>query len=1456
MRDRPETNHENLGEHSVVRRAPSLTGSAASKRAGREVALRAGARTLLLLIALVFAATTSLWAPQMAQSQQPQQMPSTTELPYDLQPPGEGSDDGGGDDGGGIGPGLEGAPEGGDSEGGDSGDEEPQGNDSGGDSEGGDSGGEGSEEDDSGGGLSGLLDWGSDQESCEEQLGSRSYTDQFLTLNEGTDLSYTVCPTDNYYLHYLIPEGSEGGPFSLGQAAENGWNSSLNGIASFIFVFNAKFVQFAIEATKFVIEFSLVDQFSEASQRIASALGNGVYTDWYPWIVAIMVIYCGYKWFTGAFTEGWKALLKTVFFLGLALLIMNGGISQNAQRANELANQFTSMGFFAVAGVTNTVAGEDFSCEEEKPVDCVSGNIWDTYVYDPWKSLQISGSDEQFADENAEEVLALANSSDREDKLEELLNENEEAVAPTVDALKSVSHFAAVLFTVFVTGCLILILLLMAIRLVVSEFIVLILVWVSPVWLLVAAVPGSSAGTKMGLWLLEELIQIFLWKLLIGIYLILIVITLSLSIPMGGKAFLIFALTVLAWKKRTEIQRRLVSASGMLKIRERFGESNRERERYFRRDRRSGDVSSSNADSAGLEAGLGASPSPAGPGGGYADFGAHGGRVNGGGANGSSPNGAGGPTLRSSARKARAGNYTGDAAMLAADEHLSSRARDAANRSGIPSRMRKSAGRMADTRTASDARRAQAMQLGELARKRAMNPESLTNNERKRLAQADRLTRQGKNPLKDTNLVDTEMEAVRERRAAGVSPGEHLAGAMRDGESEQQYAERVSRAEAEADRQAERLGEDASARRAVGYDRGEVSQQNGEEYPGGGHGRRDDNGRDDEPGYGGDDPGFTGDGSGSGAGGANADAQSEVGVAEEPGAGAGGLGNGDRGDGYENPAGVGAGRRARFPEQPPFELPENSGYSPSNGVVTGSVPMGEQPPAPPEGSGYELREESSMEGEAGGQGYRWEPTSPPGVQMPEGASYDPDTGVVSGSFDPSSERAPTPPEGYAGHAEAGVQADPTAGSSAMWRWTPDGMPDFEATDHSGPEPTQTRADPAGVGDDAGGSTGPAGRQPDTSGDLQDPDGGERQRSAVGRAWDNYRSAEESAKAEGRAVLLDDAKSGKAFLAPQATTVETLKATGTSLASNLASNFGGSSKAGAQADMADPGASTGAGAAVGGSSPAGSSPGGAGAREADDDRAAGGLADSAYEPRESPADTGSQSHAPAQDTRTQAGFDTQTPVSGTPDTGVSGTGTPDAGGSDTAEAAAEPPDAGPGAGTSRISMPSEGAQPGAGTSEPQSGAWDTGTPDTGTPDASSGAWPPPATPDAGSPQPSMPSDEARSPGTAQDPQPPTPEARPTEARPAETGVPASSTPETGHNESAGLQAGDHASQSPRARSKPPSPRSGGRSARQDFGAGTPSDPEDQPQQQPDNSRKLESQRSRSRRRPGRGRGGRS
>lgn len=651
----------------------------------------------------------------------------------------------------------------------------------------GDPSGEDSSGDDSSGGDSGEDteengEGGQSELECSTEPGS-SYSAQLLAPQgeDQPDRSYMICGTNHYYLTYVDFADNWWNPSSYnpGRGLRYAPYHALNGVASLVSTWNASLVSFGVDLLRFALEFDLVAALEEPVERVVSALGDGFFRVWLPAMYALAILYGAWlSIMRDRVAEGFTALAKAAVIGAFGLWIISGGITTISSGINDATNGITDPAFGAVTQIQpDAQSSEALGCSGDGQ-DCVSANIWEQFVLEPWSRLQISDSDADIARENREEILQISNPEDRAEALEDLGNQHEDDVKPTVDFIYSGTHVSLALANLVMSGFFVALLGIVSLLMFVSKMIVFFLLITSPVWLLAAVYPNSTIAARVGFWFFGEVCQIFGYKLLIGLVILMVGLIFAAGLGPGA----VFALCIVVCFAAVRFHRQFrafLQPTALARTLE---------ARYLRGRQVRRDVNAARGGAFGSADGGGS------PVGGRSELSGASGGI--GGTGGASPS----PrmSLAEASAQARSAGYlpqevagAGGAYAAGAGSQAVSTARS------VPGRLWED----------SQARNEEASRLWELAHKRAEDPESLSESERAELEESDRLMSQGNDPLARASLanrgfVRDAKERVSQRKArSGLSTDQQLAGPRRDGESEASYNQRKQEARQRASRE-------------------------------------------------------------------------------------------------------------------------------------------------------------------------------------------------------------------------------------------------------------------------------------------------------------------------------------------------------------------------------------------------------------------------------------------------------------------------------------------------------------------------------------------------------------------------------------------------------------------------------------------------------------------------------
>lgn len=859
-------------------------------------------------------------------------------------------------------------------------------------------------------------DDGGKQASCEGSGVGKSFAGGMLTPGENFDTSFTHCPLEHYYLQY-VDFTNWTGVFNPGRGLNAAPKHALNSIASIVFEFNAKLIYYVIAILNYALAFNLLDELGEPAQKVMSALGEGFFKVWLPAMYGLAILYGAWlSLWRNQVAEGFAGILKAAVIGAFGVwLVMPGNAAWSVEKYNDLTGALTNTAFCAVSQVdAENRADPGKECSTDG--SAVSQDIWDRYVLDPWARLQIFDSNQQKANEHAEEILAIADTDEREAELKSL-GQNDEEIKSTVDFIYASKHLTGAMLMLIMSIFFTLLIASVSILLLISEVIVLILILTSPVWLLPAVYPGNSLSAKALLWLVEETVQILGYKLLLGIFLILVKLIFAAGFGIGTVFLLCIVLSLVCFRFRHDL-RRFFQPRGLVNgLRDRY-----DRNRELRRDQAA-------LGGGGARGGL----SPAGAGGATGDLSA-----------GQARRPQKVSNIRQAVGEARAGGFMPDAVGAAASGYAR-RSASGGYRGG-----RQAVGAVAAAggmaREESYAPIAAARRLESLSEKRAQDPGSLTQDERRELETAERMVDAGKDPTSRIRPgARKNQRAAREefkrRQEQGFSAGEQLAGPRLPGESEAEYRERQRLAREEADGSRRRI-QDLAADPEHQHGIGPFGQRPGADDPGD---DRDGENPNEDP----DDKKRSCRRCGAGF------------VALDPGQTLcplceGGPRTDDPGpdDTTTNPRpGVGLGAGATTAGGTGSERPEAQDQQAARpGASTTGTATG--------GGADSNREPGREDGreETGSQARRPGGIRPP-VDMPDDAEYDPQTGRIRGLVPPGG-RAPEAPTGYTGSLETAATQD--GGEATYYTWDPDRKP--EADVKTGDEARRNGPSGAGAGD--------------------------------------------------------------------------------------------------------------------------------------------------------------------------------------------------------------------------------------------------------------------------------------------------------------------------------------------------------------------------------------------------------
>ncbi|PLS85716.1 MAG: hypothetical protein CYG60_11135, partial [Actinobacteria bacterium] len=421
---------------------------------------------------------------------------------------------------------------------------------------------------------------GEEKATCDGSGASESFAGGVLSPGggegeEGPDTSFTKCPLENYYLEY-VDYSHMGAVLEPGKALKDGPKHALNGLASVIFEFNAMIVYYAIMILNFVLDFSLADQLGSTTEDVIQALGEGFFRIWLPAMYAIAALYGACLSVRGDVAEGLGSLLKATLIgaVGVAL-IYPGNATWAVEGHNKITGALTNTAFCAVSKVNPETRG---SSELGAGGECssdgseISEQIWERYVYKPWLELQISDSNTETAEAHGEEILAISDPEARAEKLKQLsaapggmvgdmadkayegltgndgMGDND--IKDTANFLHYYKHLTGAAVMLLMSLMFVVLLGAVSFVLLISEIVVWVLIMISPVWLLAAVYPASSVGTTMFLYFVGESIQVFLYKLMIGIYLLIVGLIFAADFGLGTVLLLCAALSGVAWRFR------------------------------------------------------------------------------------------------------------------------------------------------------------------------------------------------------------------------------------------------------------------------------------------------------------------------------------------------------------------------------------------------------------------------------------------------------------------------------------------------------------------------------------------------------------------------------------------------------------------------------------------------------------------------------------------------------------------------------------------------------------------------------------------------------------------------------------------------------------------------------------------------------------------------------------------
>ena len=881
---------------------------------------------------------------------------------------------------------------------------------------------------------------GGKKASCDDSGAGKSFAGGMLTPGEDFDTSFTRCPLENYYLQY-VDFTNWTGVLNPGRGLNAAPKQALNSIASIVFELNAKLIYYVIAILNYAMAFNLLDELGKPAEQIMSALGEGFFKVWLPAMYGLAILWGAWlSLWRNQVAEGFAGILKAALIGAFGVwLVIPGNASWAVQQYNGVTGALTNTAFCAVSQV-------DPENRQDPAPDCsadgtaISQDIWDRYVLDPWARLQISDSNQQKANDHAEEILALADSNERETELKSLGNSDEE-IKSTVDFIYASKHLTGAMLMLVMSAFFTLLIASVSILLLISEVIVLILILTSPVWLLPAVYPGSTLTVKVLLWFAEETVQIVGYKLLLGVFLVLVQLIFASGFGIGTVFLLCIVLSLVCFRFRHDL-RRFFQPRGIVNgLRDRY-----DRNRELRRDQSALGGSTGGLTPAGSAAG-GAGALP----GGQARR----------------PQQA--SNIRQSVSQARAGGFMPDAVGAAAGG-LARRSAVEAYDGG-----REAVGTL---REENHAPIAAARRLESLASRRAENPESLSDAERRELENAERMVDAGKDPTSRIRPgARRNQRAARDefkrRHADGMSAGEQLAGPRLPGESEAEYRarQREARDGAAGSRQKiQDLAADPDHQRGLGPFGERPGPKKTHED---GSGNDSDEGSENEsrhcgrcgaafspttPGQtlcskcedrdsGGPDEDDT---KNCHRCGASFVTQSPAETLcprckdPDPGGGSGGDGRTNSRSGFDAAASGGRSAERPGPLKTNPDQPGTEDQQAKRPVVTGES----RSDGPGDG-----RAEGSVDGKAGGseegaQAKRPDGVRPP-VDVPEGAEYDPESGRIRGLVQPG-ERPPEAPPGYSGFLEAAATQD--GGGATYYTWEPDKPPkaDVETGENNQP----------------------------------------------------------------------------------------------------------------------------------------------------------------------------------------------------------------------------------------------------------------------------------------------------------------------------------------------------------------------------------------------------------------------
>ena len=611
------------------------------------------------------------------------------------------------------------------------------------------------------------------------------------------DRSYMVCGVGNYYLTYVDFSNLFSRANPLPDLEESTYHG-LNGLASLTFELNAQAMALVIDLLNFGLDFNVIASMQQTIDTVVGRLGDGFYRVWYLGAGSLAMLYVAWIGLVkNRYSEAAGALVKTGCVMFLGLYLVGGQALGIANAINTYTTGVTNYAFSALTGIQeDDQSSEALGCTTSE--QCVSANIWYRYVYDPWASLQVSANKE-IADSERDRILKISNPDDRQSELKDLANEYEDEVKPVVDFVYATGHLLKALFQLLVSAFFAALVLLLVGALVVAEFMLMFFVLTAPIWMVLALWPGALFAEKFVIYTLVEAAQIFGYKILIAINLI-VVNSIFANFGTATGYALACALTIVAYIKRKKLLELLSPTAIPRRLEARYRQGAGQ---GAGQDRSRADAPAPRTSTAGGTGGMTTGTAVA--------------------ANGARP-------VRRSFAEARAqmeaGAYSPEAvrsgvASVGAAGAASAAAgayRGAGAVYGAPTALRED----------SQARSEEAARLFELADKRAEDPESLTDTERAELERAEAMMSRKNDPLARASLANrgfvSEAKDRRRRRMqrSGLSTGQKLAGPRRDGESERDYLARQKQARKQAEGRRKEIS--ALAEKGEGFRLGKESE--------------------------------------------------------------------------------------------------------------------------------------------------------------------------------------------------------------------------------------------------------------------------------------------------------------------------------------------------------------------------------------------------------------------------------------------------------------------------------------------------------------------------------------------------------------------------------------------------------------------------------------------------------